>query len=1014
MTSRTSIDGRILLWCLAATLGAVTIAQLASYKAACSDACQQAQERLNAVAEQKFLGLDRFLADVEADAWLLSRSATVVQALGEPATRAARTVRSSPAAPAGLQGYLRAFAASRDYADILLISTNWDMALSAYARPELKLNLGVPALRTTPLARAAAAARQRGAVVFSEFRPHPPTGRASLFAVAPVLQGQRLLGLAAVEVRGQSVHRLLQDYSGLGQTGETFLTALEGGAVLLLSPLRRDKLEPFRHQVSFNPKAEDPSAQALQGHRGAGLRPALQGYRALAWWAPVPRMNAAFVAQIAAAEVAGGPSGLGWRLLFPAVLAGLLAVGAAWLASRSVSAPLRALQEGVRRVTAGDWSRRVALPSSDEAGEISRGFDQVLERLRSVSAARDEASRKLEEATRQLSELEVATRQRSSDLEARLAGLQHENLERLSAEARLQALLDCAPAAVLLADTRGAVAYANEEAAALLGYARQELAGRALDTLIPAATQEQYAQWLQAAPSAPTAPGPAPRHEARATRKDGSEIEIELSLAPVTLPEGLMVAAALHEVSDRKAMQRALARAERQNRRIPELEAELLAANEKAGVAADAHRQFLARMREELGAALCADAAVKDAAAPAEPDGRASEPGQGDAEELLAVMSRLLKRPLSPASAPDEPVQPPGQAASETAVLPAPAEVTPSPPPAPEDAGPAVTEPPAPEAALTATEAPAASALGSPPPEPGAHLTEAPAADVAPPPEPEVEPASPPAQELAPSSAPPEAEPAAPTEKEKPRRRAARRQSKPAWEQPDLLSMSSSSPTQSPASSAAPVAAISPEDWPDKLDGLDVGDGLRRVAGNRPLYQSLLLKFRDSQGRVADRIRHAMRSGEAELAQRLAHTVRGLAGSIGAAETAEAARNVDAAFRDKDEEAIEAALPALEAAMETVLNAIGQLSRPPAGGSPAAAAARASFDAEALKPRLIVLESLLRAESRDARGELESLMPLVQGTPVESLFNDLAERLTRHDLDGALGLVRRINAGLHA
>jgi hypothetical protein len=75
---------------------------------------------------------------------------------------------------------------------------------------------------------------------------------------------------------------------------------------------------------------------------------------------------------------------------------------------------------------------------------------------------------------------------------------------------------------------------------------------------------------------------------------------------------------------------------------------------------------------------------------------------------------------------------------------------------------------------------------------------------------------------------------------------------------------------------------------------------------------------------------------------------------------------------------------------------------------------RASFDAEALKPRLIKIESLLRAEDSGAGPELESLMPLVRGTPVESLFSDLAQRLARHDSEGALGLVRRINAGLRA
>ena len=60
--------------------------------------------------------------------------------------------------------------------------------------------------------------------------------------------------------------------------------------------------------------------------------------------------------------------------------------------------------------------------------------------------------------------------------------------------------------------------------------------------------------------------------------------------------------------------------------------------------------------------------------------------------------------------------------------------------------------------------------------------------------------------------------------------------------------------------------------------------GLAKVGGNRKLYRKLLSKFRRNHTSVADDIKNALEKDDLETATRLAHTIKGLAGNIGAQE----------------------------------------------------------------------------------------------------------------------------------
>jgi two-component system sensor histidine kinase/response regulator len=66
------------------------------------------------------------------------------------------------------------------------------------------------------------------------------------------------------------------------------------------------------------------------------------------------------------------------------------------------------------------------------------------------------------------------------------------------------------------------------------------------------------------------------------------------------------------------------------------------------------------------------------------------------------------------------------------------------------------------------------------------------------------------------------------------------------------------------------------------VEGLDTDEGIRRLAGNRGLYLKLLRQFIEQEAQAPSHIRDALNAGDRVLAERLAHSMKGLAGNLGA------------------------------------------------------------------------------------------------------------------------------------
>jgi PAS domain S-box-containing protein len=131
-------------------------------------------------------------------------------------------------------------------------------------------------------------------------------------------------------------------------------------------------------------------------------------------------------------------------------------------------------------------------------------------------------------------------------------------LERES-EARYRGLLEAAPDAMVVVNQAGEIVLLNLQAEKQFGYSRDELVGQAVTNIIP----EGFAERLIADDLRSTADALAQvigtGIELVARRRDGTEFPIEIMLSPLENAEGILVTAAIRDISVRKAAEEHLA-----------------------------------------------------------------------------------------------------------------------------------------------------------------------------------------------------------------------------------------------------------------------------------------------------------------------------------------------------------------------------------------------------------------------------------------------------------------------
>lgn len=409
----------------------------ASYYFAAEALENQARQNLATIAFERANQLSAYISAVQADVARVAKSETAIQGLhafatawpqikdADPSTalrqafitdnpnaESERLLLDRSATPMNYntphsryQPIFREQLTTAGYRDLYLFDRDGNLVYTTvkgddYAMPfaEGASEYANSALGT--LVRKTMAEGQTGVVEFADFSHYAaiPESPVAFFA-APVDSGTSRMGVLAVAITAEKLSDMISYRTGLGETGDTMVVAIDGTA-RSNSPMtpEDDVLQP----TIFDPMIRD----AVTGVPGETASESFRGRPVLASAAPVDvthNQSWALVSVMATSEIFAPITRLG-TVIF-AIGAGLLfaAAVAGWLFSRTITRPVTRLTRAMGELADGNLEVEIR--------EAGRG-DELGAMARSVEVFRENAMRvrQLTEEERMNAEFRTAER----------------------------------------------------------------------------------------------------------------------------------------------------------------------------------------------------------------------------------------------------------------------------------------------------------------------------------------------------------------------------------------------------------------------------------------------------------------------------------------------------------------------------------------------------------------------------------------------------------------------------
>lgn len=130
-------------------------------------------------------------------------------------------------------------------------------------------------------------------------------------------------------------------------------------------------------------------------------------------------------------------------------------------------------------------------------------------------------------------------------------------------EIRMRGFLLASPDAMIIIDPAGRILLASDRVEPMFGYTSEELSGKPINMLLPERFHDRHMAYVHDYMKKPEGRNMGTGRELNARRKDGSEFPVEINLSPAQTSEGLVVIAAVRNVSASKLMEKQLRQAQK-------------------------------------------------------------------------------------------------------------------------------------------------------------------------------------------------------------------------------------------------------------------------------------------------------------------------------------------------------------------------------------------------------------------------------------------------------------------
>ena len=184
--------------------------------------------------------------------------------------------------------------------------------------------------------------------------------------------------------------------------------------------------------------------------------------------------------------------------------------------------------------------------------------------------------------------------------------------------------------------------------------------------------------------------------------------------------------------------------------------------------------------------------------------------------------------------------------------------------------------------------------------------------------------------------------------------------------------------------------------FPESIEGIDIESGLKHIAGNKKLYLKLLKDFHTDHADDMSSIKEAIASSDLTLCERLTHTIKGVASTVGAEALQKSAAVLES--QSKNREIDDASVSDLEMQLGTIMNTLEALFDVKCDD---AKSSSVTINNEEVIDILDKIKVALDELSPDAEDLVEDLKEKLLGSPFEKLANKLLSQTADFEFDDA-------------
>jgi len=221
---------------------------------------------------------------------------------------------------------------------------------------------------------------------------------------------QEILGVLILEIGANEIDKILDDETGLGETGETYLI---GSDYLMRSNSRFIEESTILKQKIETENAErcldmlKMETKEHMGHEASGIFIDYRGINVLGTHYPIQEVNWCLLAEMdenEALKILNDQTKM--AIIMAIVMSGLVFV-VVGMVSRQISKPIEKLQQGAEIFEKGNLDHLVKIESKDEFGELAKVFNHMAGKLKvSYGQLTEKVREKTAELVNKVKELE--------------------------------------------------------------------------------------------------------------------------------------------------------------------------------------------------------------------------------------------------------------------------------------------------------------------------------------------------------------------------------------------------------------------------------------------------------------------------------------------------------------------------------------------------------------------------------------------------------------------------------